>query len=643
MIPDFIGAMRKHGLEPPERIEPGKFHRFPGIGKNNGNRAGWCRLFDSCDGGVFGDWSSGLSISWQARRDNPMSEAERIAFNFMAEHSRRQAKEMKRQEQEAAAAQAKLILQQATGDPAGHPYAMLKKVSFGPLVKRGPWKQRGWDDALLVPIFDESGAITSISAISPEGDKDYLLGGRKGGCFFPIDKIRGATGRVLIGEGLATAAAAVESTSLPGASALDAGNLAAVGRVVKQLAPEAQLIYLADDDRKEGLEGNPGIEAAERAARETGGCVAYPAMNKKADFWDLWNEQGPEAVRQKIDKAVVGGKPSPRDRLSALTVQEDYVAMIGNETWLFRNLIIKNQIVVIIAKSGGGKTTINFDFVAPWIIEHHGMSAYYFDLDSAASDHTRMLQRAQEMGPKFKWVNPLTHGKGSDELMEILKDFVASGERLDDSVIWFDTMKKFVDMLDKKSVKPFFNLMRQLAALGATVVLLAHANKYRGADGNLVFEGVNDVQADADAMIFLERIKDPSGDLYISTVCDPDKGAKVRGLYEPITFHIAKDRIVTLCEKFIPLPDWQPGNAKRDMLTEEDIQERVREYLMEQSDLVKQTDVIDALKGEAGMSYHRIRSVLIACAVPEHEATKPGQIYCVDGGQFNRKLYGISN
>jgi len=240
------------------------------------------------------------------------------------------------------------------------------------------------------------------------------------------------------------------------------------------------------------------------------------------------------------------------------------------------------------------------------------------------------------------WVNPLTHGKDVGELMEILKAFVTSGKRLDDLVFWFDTAKKFVDMLDKKSVKPFFSMMRQLAALGATIVLLAHANKYRAADGTLVFEGVNDVQSDADAMIILERMKEPSGDLYISTVCDADKGAKVRGLYEPITFHIAKDRSVTLCDKFISVPDWQPGNAKRDMLSEEEILARIHEYLFEQPGLVKQSDIVDALRSEPGMSHHRIRHILKACSMPECEVTKPGQIYCADGELFNRKMYGIS-
>ncbi len=79
-IPQFRDTIRAAGLEPPDVIEPGKLHRFPGIGKRPSNRAGWCLLFDDGLGGCFGDWSSGVSETWQAKRDKPYSRAERAAL-----------------------------------------------------------------------------------------------------------------------------------------------------------------------------------------------------------------------------------------------------------------------------------------------------------------------------------------------------------------------------------------------------------------------------------------------------------------------------------------------------------------------------------------------------------------------------------
>ena len=87
----FHDAMRATGLQPPDVIKPGKFHHFPGIGKRNGNKAGWCMLFDDRMGGCFGDFSSDFSETWQAKRDRSTTAAERAAFTRQIEEARTQA------------------------------------------------------------------------------------------------------------------------------------------------------------------------------------------------------------------------------------------------------------------------------------------------------------------------------------------------------------------------------------------------------------------------------------------------------------------------------------------------------------------------------------------------------------------------
>lgn len=137
-------------------------------------------------------------------------------------------------------------------NPAQHSYAIKKGVPFGGRVKRGYWPQRKWDDALIIPIYDSEKRLTSIQAINGDGEKDFLAGGRVKGCFYPIGKITSATGYVFIGEGLATVAAVVHVMGGAGVVALNAGNLESVARVIKEMAPDAEIIILADDDRKEG-------------------------------------------------------------------------------------------------------------------------------------------------------------------------------------------------------------------------------------------------------------------------------------------------------------------------------------------------------------------------------------------------------
>lgn len=66
-LSQFRDAIRAAELEPPKVIEPGKLHRFSGIGKRNGNITAWCKLFDDGLEGCFGDWSSGIFKHWYAK------------------------------------------------------------------------------------------------------------------------------------------------------------------------------------------------------------------------------------------------------------------------------------------------------------------------------------------------------------------------------------------------------------------------------------------------------------------------------------------------------------------------------------------------------------------------------------------------
>ena len=301
-IEQFRATLLAAGLKPPTIIKPGRFHRFPGVDKRPGDDAGWCKLFEDGCGGVFGDFSSGLEGHWQVETECLYSEDERAAFRLRCESERQSREKQERQRHHAAAVKAQAILAAASGDPAGHPYAYQKRVSLGRLVKRGVWPQRDWDDALLIPIYGPDGHLWSLEAINPDGEKDFLKGGRKRGGFHPLGKIRGAA-RILVGEGLATVAAVHVVDGSPAVAAMDAGNLETVAQAIRKLSPNAELILLADNDLK--TDGsNPGLTAAIKAAQAISGHVVIPTLNGgKCDFLDVWHELGADAVSHCLAQA----------------------------------------------------------------------------------------------------------------------------------------------------------------------------------------------------------------------------------------------------------------------------------------------------------------------------------------------------
>jgi len=235
------------------------------------------------------------------KHDKPLSKQEReqLKKERKANEAVRKAEEKKRHKM--AAEKARNIYETANaGEPAQHPYAVRKGINPGELAKRGPWAQRQWQDAILLPLYSADGKITSISAINVDGEKDFLAGGKMKGCFYPLGKFKGETGQIVIGEGLATVATVISVVRYPGVVALNAGNLADVAKVVRRFAPEAQIIILADDDQKPDNDRNPGIEAAHVAGQNVGGLVAVPGMNKKADAWDVWHEKGESGIRRML-------------------------------------------------------------------------------------------------------------------------------------------------------------------------------------------------------------------------------------------------------------------------------------------------------------------------------------------------------
>ncbi len=291
-ISQFRDAIRAAGLEPPDVIEPGKLHRFPGVGKRNGNTAGWCKLFDDGLGGCFGDWSSGFSENWQ-----PFSQSERAAFMRRVEEARKHAEAERQQQYADAAARAESIWNAATTANDDHPYLVRKGIKAnGTRLHQG---------ALVIPVRSGD-ELRSLQFIAEDGGKRFLSGGRISGGYFSIGNVKGADA-LCIAEGFATGATIHQATGYPVAVAFNAGNLEPVAKAMRHKLPDLPIILCADDDAD--TEGNPGITKANHAALVVGGKVAIPCFGDQrpagvTDFNDVAALLGLEAVAKAIHGAL---------------------------------------------------------------------------------------------------------------------------------------------------------------------------------------------------------------------------------------------------------------------------------------------------------------------------------------------------
>ncbi|MCY4419641.1 MAG: DUF3987 domain-containing protein [Gammaproteobacteria bacterium] len=302
-VAKFRDAIRAAGMEPPATIKAGIFHRFPGIGKHNGNIAGWCKFDESGHGGYFGDWASGLSENWYAPSFKQLNEDEKAEYKHNREKAKERAEKDKKRQQANTARNATDIWNKASPADMNHPYLVSKEIQ--------PFAARQSKDILIIPILFKDKLI-SLQFIYPNGSKKFLKGGLVTGGHCAVADTQ-VTKTICIAEGFATASTVHEATGLFTIIAFSARSLETVAKYVRQTIPKSSIVICADDDVE--IKGNPGITEANKAARAVGAKVAIPEFGDKrpdgvSDFNDMAAHSGIEAVKQAINSA---SKPADSD------------------------------------------------------------------------------------------------------------------------------------------------------------------------------------------------------------------------------------------------------------------------------------------------------------------------------------------
>lgn len=266
-------------------VADGAIHRFRVPEDKPGTLNGWYVLYaDGIASGAFGSWRDGATRTWSSRKPADRLESALIAQRI--EQARHQREAEQRQRQAAAAARAARIWSDAVPANADHPYLTRKAIK--------PYRLRQTGDVLLVPLYAD-GLLMNLQRIMPDGSKRFLSGGKVKGCYSPIGQLE--SGKPLyICEGLATGASIHADTGHAVACAMNAGNLLEVGRQLQRQHPDSLLVIAGDDDRQTEAEGkgNPGVEAANKAAAVLGCAVVLPVFPPDAplalsDFNDLAN------------------------------------------------------------------------------------------------------------------------------------------------------------------------------------------------------------------------------------------------------------------------------------------------------------------------------------------------------------------
>ncbi len=205
-----------------------------------------------------------------------LSRAEREAYARRQDAARlERARAADRAHAQAAARAARIWGEAKPADP-GHAYLARKRVQ--------PCGARQCGRALVLPVMDFDGRLSSLQFIGPDGRKLLLSGGAKRGRFIPVSAQRPHPLRLLVAEGFATAATLAEAEPLSVVLAgIDAANLEPVAVQARARWPGAEIVICADADPVGIRKGT----AAARAARALLAVPEFPPGAEGSDFNDL--------------------------------------------------------------------------------------------------------------------------------------------------------------------------------------------------------------------------------------------------------------------------------------------------------------------------------------------------------------------
>ncbi len=174
--------------------------------------------------------------------------------------------------------------------------------------------------------------------------------------------------------------------------------------------------------------------------------------------------------------------------------------------YVLLSLAIKGQATLIYAQFNTGKTLLLMHLLSQAV--NTGMidpeNIFYVNADDSYEGMVEKLLIGEEMG--FHVLCPGHQGFKASDLMPAIQSMVET-KSVGDTVVILDTLKKFIDPMNKRDARQFGLIMREFVAQGGTYIALAHTNKHRGPDGKPIYAGVSDPVDDADCAFILDTIE----------------------------------------------------------------------------------------------------------------------------------------
>lgn len=218
-----------------------------------------------------------------------------------------------------------------------------------------------------------------------------------------------------------------------------------------------------------------------------------------------------------LRKAVKSGKPLIKVQPSLLTfsLDSEYIEKreeeLGDMVYYMNRLVFKSSITNLYAAPNTGKTLTTLAMLISDVKSGllDGSNCFYVNADDGGISGTVKAKILRKHG-----INPIILGENGfneAELENALIGMAESGEANDKLVI-IDTLTKFSNVMNKDDARSFYKTLRGFTNAGGTVIVLAHTNKKKDANGRSVFGGVSDTKNDCDTAYLIDAVEMPEDD-----------------------------------------------------------------------------------------------------------------------------------
>lgn len=336
----FRDILNDNGLVPSEILADGKLRRCPTTGKPHKQNGAYIAHLDSPATLWWCNWESGEQGTFSEVEEKTLSPIERELWRQRQNAIRRQRETECAQRHEAAAQQARSILNASFPCSPEHAYLQRKGIpALGDV-------RQDYNDMLLIPVIDVSGNVRSLQYIAPDGTKRFLAGGKIQGGYFCIP---GKTEKPLVlCEGYATGASIHLASDCTVYVAFSANNLPIVANIVRSKFHDASIMVCGDNDEA-------GRDKGQEAAQAAQARLALPSFStgNGTDFNDLHQSEGLQEVCRQLE-AVVYASNNPS--LVSLNMGQFLSMPIPERGYLLSPVLPVQGIGIMYAPRGIGKT-----------------------------------------------------------------------------------------------------------------------------------------------------------------------------------------------------------------------------------------------------------------------------------------------